>query len=250
MTAVIAQSSSVSAHASLQLYGSTAKADGYGHMFLRIPHGCDGGLPTDTIKVQLPADFQSVKPQSKYGWKTSVTKNASGQFEVSWSGGALPDDSFDDFGLSVKYPKKSGTFYVPSVQYCGSSSVAWIETPQAGQDPHSLEHPAPSVEVLPADQTAATSWTGSMSVVRQGTNRVEVLIDAPFTLRNKTAVVKITSGSKSKTVLSAKLDSRGDLSRVVAMSSSRYSFKNGSVVAVYVAGKLLTSSVFGSSSTH
>lgn len=243
---VAATSSQVSAHTSVQLYGSPAKADGYGHMFMRIPHGCEGGLATDTIKIQLPADFQSVKPQFKSGWKAAVSKNAAGQFEVSWSGGSLPDDQFDDFGMSVKFPKKAGDYALPTVQYCGSSSVAWIEVAHNGQDSHSLDKPAPVVKVASSDATA--SWTGEVSVSMSKKSSAEVVIDAPSTLRNKPVTVKVTSGSKTRTVFVGKLDSRGDIVKNVAVKSKKYHLAPGSTVTVTVAGKQIASTVLSSHS--
>ena len=52
-----------SAHASLQLYGEKATPGGYGVLFVRVPHGCTGGLTTDGVVVSIPTGFASVRPQ-------------------------------------------------------------------------------------------------------------------------------------------------------------------------------------------
>jgi periplasmic copper chaperone A len=131
------------AHASLNLYGSTASANGYGVLFVRIPHGCDG-KPTNRIIVRVPSEFQSVKPQWLGGWKTTRKLNSDKSVTVSWEGGPLPDDQFADFGLSVRYPTEMGTYFVPVTQRCGSSRVSWNQLPKDGVD---SEYPAPSVKV-------------------------------------------------------------------------------------------------------
>ncbi len=40
--------------------------------------------------------------------------------------------------------------YFPVVQECATKTERWIEIPAAGQDPESLEGPAPGVRLLPA----------------------------------------------------------------------------------------------------
>ena len=45
-------------------------------------------------------------------------------------------------------PDIAGPVTFPTVQRCGDTEVAWIEIPDAGQDPETLEHPAPSVTVV------------------------------------------------------------------------------------------------------
>ncbi len=67
---------------------------------------------------------------------------------VKWSGGTLPDTEYADFQLSAVFPEIPGTISFPAVQRCGDAEVAWIEIPAAGQDPETLEHPAPSVTVV------------------------------------------------------------------------------------------------------
>jgi len=69
----ISTSSSASAHASIQLYGEKATPCGYGVLFVRIPHGCTGGLTTDKVVVSNPAGFASVRPQLVAGFSELLT---------------------------------------------------------------------------------------------------------------------------------------------------------------------------------
>ena len=107
------------AHVSAQLYGSTAKSGGYGAMFLRVPHGCEGDT-TNAVTMTIPAgiDAAAVKPQNKAGWTISRTGST-----ITWSGGALRDDEFDDFGVNLKWPtlsagEASRVVAIPVVQRC------------------------------------------------------------------------------------------------------------------------------------
>lgn len=119
--------SPASAHASIQLYGGKATADGYGALWMRIPHGCDGS-PTKRVMITVPASFGSAKPQMIGGWKAKVVTKADGSRQVIWNatGSPLPDDQFVDFGISVKWPSAEGEVALPTVQTCVKGKVAWI----------------------------------------------------------------------------------------------------------------------------
>jgi hypothetical protein len=49
-----------------------------------------------------------------------------------------------DFRIKVRFPAKAGVYGLPTVQYCGTSSIAWIEKDVGGAEP---EHPLPTVTV-------------------------------------------------------------------------------------------------------
>jgi periplasmic copper chaperone A len=150
--------------------GSAIVGGGYGTEFtFRVPHGC-GGAATDSLEVQIPAGVTSVKPKQLAGWTIDVVStppvlpsmapgasftdeqmdamNAPVVTSVKWSGGSLPDDEYADFQLSAIFPEAPGPIAFPTVQTCGDTQVAWIEIPAAGQDPETLEHPAPTVTVV------------------------------------------------------------------------------------------------------
>ncbi len=76
---------------------------------ITIPHGCDGA-PTDTVRIALPEGLVDARPQEKPGWALAITKGdyqktynvhgspvTAGAVAIEWSGGAVPDDAFDEF---------------------------------------------------------------------------------------------------------------------------------------------------------
>jgi len=148
------------AHASLEQGES---APGSYKAVLRIPHGCDGA-PTDTVVMTIPAGYVDVKPMLKPGWTVTTRKGdyakpyqvhgkdvTSGVLEVTWSGGSLPDDFFDEFIVSGTLAGEEGeVLRFPTVQKCGVAEVAWNEVPAEGQNAHSLEHPAPALTITAA----------------------------------------------------------------------------------------------------
>jgi uncharacterized protein YcnI len=252
------------AHATVQLYGSTPTTSGYGQMFVRIPHGCEGAA-TDTIKVQIPVGFTSIKAQAKAGWSVSTVKaDGKNVSEVTWSGGNLPDSNFDDFGLSVKFPATAGTYYVPIVQLCGTKTAEWTQIPAAGEDAHSLKHPAPSVKVSAAETghgeastghgaaETATRWTGDVDVMLAKGNAM-LTLDASSVHRGKTATVRVTGNTRTATVKKVKLDRAGDAQfsvKAIKRGKGAYAIKDGFTVEVLVGGKVIASTMVGGSTSH
>lgn len=148
------------AHAHASLEKSETAAGSY-KAVLKIPHGCDGQA-TNTVIMAIPDGYIDVKPMQKPGW-TITTKKAdyaktyslhgkdisAGVVEVTWSGGDLPDDFFDEFIVSGSIAAAEGdVLHFPAVQKCANGEVAWNEIAAEGQDPHSLEHPAPVLKVV------------------------------------------------------------------------------------------------------
>ena len=123
---------------------------------LQVPHGCKES-PTVRIRVRMPDGVTNVKPQPKPGWKLEVTRVKStkpidaghGQTvtetvsEVSWSGGELPNDHFEEFAIMMKLPERPGaTLYFPVVQDCKEGTHRWVGVPEKGKAAGDLNAPA------------------------------------------------------------------------------------------------------------
>ncbi|MEN9718624.1 MAG: hypothetical protein RIQ99_1502, partial [Pseudomonadota bacterium] len=122
-TSVIAVvgASSASAHMGIELRGSTPTAGSSSTLMFRPGHGCDGDA-TNALSVEIPAGVTGVKAQQKAGWKLSTSNNGN---TITWSGGSLPDDQFDEFGLRVTWPKAAvgsaaQKYYFKAVQNCNA----------------------------------------------------------------------------------------------------------------------------------
>ncbi len=131
-----------------------------------VPHGC-AGKATVALRIQIPEGVIGVKPMPKPGWTLTKTRGkyekthayygsqvSDGVKEIDWTGGNLPDDEYDEFvliGFLASDLPVGQVLYFPAVQECeGGTATHWIEIPQAGEDEHSLEHPAPGVKLLEA----------------------------------------------------------------------------------------------------
>ena len=131
---------------------------------LRLPHGC-AGKATTGVRIAIPAELTSAKPQPKPGWTLAIvtddvhkasaeTTHAPGDgatiTEISWTGGKLEDAYYDEFVFRAAVGKTvADAIFVPVVQECEGGVERWIEIPAAGSASDDLKYPAPSVRIQP-----------------------------------------------------------------------------------------------------
>lgn len=130
---------------------------------LKVPHGCSE-QPTVRLRVRIPEGVIAVKPMVKPGWKIAVTKGdyaraypyfhgatfSYGVKEVTWSGGRLPNEFYDEFVFTafISGDLPAGqTLYFPVVQDCAKGSNNWVDLPGADGKPG--KDPAPGVKLMP-----------------------------------------------------------------------------------------------------
>jgi copper(I)-binding protein/uncharacterized protein YcnI len=162
-TALTAASlATANAHATLE---TAEAAPGAYKAVIRIGHGCDG-QPTHTIRVEVPEGYIGVRPQPKAGWSLDIERGdyahpytlhgrevAAGVKAVTWTGGPLDDAHYDEFAMAGTLAAATAgqPLFFKTVQTCTEGEVAWSDIPAAGQDPHSLDRPAPGLVVLAAN---------------------------------------------------------------------------------------------------
>jgi uncharacterized protein YcnI len=155
----------IPAAAHVTLESQEAKVNAPYKGILRVPHGCEK-TATTSIRVRIPDGVIGVKPMPKAGWTlTTVTAKypkpvklyhselTEGVAEISWAGGKLPDDWYDEFvftGFLSGDLEAGKTLYFPVVQECEKGVHRWIEIPAAGQSRSDLPEPAPELKLLPA----------------------------------------------------------------------------------------------------
>ena len=174
--------SMASAHVALEAKQAKVGA-GYKAIF-GVPHGCEG-QPTTEVSIDVPEGVIGVKPMPKAGWTLALQKGpyartykfhhgetkSEGVKRVTWSGGSLPDEHFDQFVLSTFVAgelEPGSTLYFPVTQKCASGEQRWSEVPVEGQDTHSLAHPAPMLVLVGGDEhhayTKAAATVGAIEI--------------------------------------------------------------------------------------
>lgn len=130
---------------------------------LRVPHGCEGE-PTLKVRVRIPEGVIAVKPMPKAGWTLETVKGPyarayalwgaevkEGVQEIVWTGELL-DEHYDEFVFRARITDAftpGQTLFFPVVQECPTKAERWIQIPAEGQDPDSLDYPAPGVKIAP-----------------------------------------------------------------------------------------------------
>lgn len=132
-----------------------APAGGYQVLRFTVGHGCGDTAATTALRVEIDPAFSAARPQPKPGWMVTIDKDADGKVTaVSWRGGPLAPDQFDQFGLLVHAPDTPGPIAFPVVQSCeGGAESQWTEVPEP--DGGRPTHPAPILTITPAATSAA-----------------------------------------------------------------------------------------------
>lgn len=180
---LVGASTQSSAHVTLE--AKQAKVGAAYKAVFGVPHGCEGS-PTTEVRIDIPEGVIAVKPMPKPGWKLALEKGAyarsyafyhgeskrEGVRQVTWSGGELPDEHFDQFVLSTFVAGEltpGSKLAFPVTQKCARGELRWNEVAAEGQDAHSLEHPAPQLLLVAGegqhDQHAGHAAAQSASAI-------------------------------------------------------------------------------------
>lgn len=152
------------AHITLEL--QQAPIDSHYKAVFQVPHGCHGSATTRLL-IRIPDGVVGVKPQPKADWKVDTVQGeygktyihygrevSSGVTEVSWSGGKLLNEHYDEFVL-IGYLsgdlEPDTTLHFPVVQECEQGATSWLDVGPVNHDAgdgHSYS-PAPGLKLLP-----------------------------------------------------------------------------------------------------
>lgn len=180
-TAALMMAGSAGASAHVGISPDKTTANSYALLTFGIPHGCDTS-GTTKVTITLPEQLNDAQPTVNPNWtvekveeelaspkKTAdgatITKRTS---KIVYTAKAPLDPELRDaLVLSVKLPDAAGsTLYFPTLQNCQVGQTDWAQIPKEGQDPHSLEAPAPSVTISDGSPQAEGSHaSASTSVV-------------------------------------------------------------------------------------
>jgi len=142
-----------------------AKPGSYFRTALRVGHGCGAGKPTTAIRVTIPAGVVNASAQPKPGWEVQVetaklekpVDAGHGRMTdtvvsaITWSGGSLPNEQFDEFGLVLKLSDSvNQQLWLPVVQTCAGGETRWDQMPAAGQR---AERPAAMIRIAQAGKS-------------------------------------------------------------------------------------------------
>lgn len=171
------------ATAHVTLEKADAPAGSYYKAVLKVGHGCQGS-PTTALTATIPDGLVAAKPMPKPGW---TVKTEAGPYDrayafhgkevkegvraISWSGGPLPDDFYDEFVFTAYLAPEAGARNVPIpvVQTCEKGEHRWVEVAKA--EGEKLASPAPVLKI------AAPAASAGAAQAKVGA----LVIEAPWT---------------------------------------------------------------------
>ena len=131
---------------------------------LKVTHGCESS-PTVKVEVALPEGVIAAKPMPKAGWQIELGKGdfartykfhghdvGTGVKTITWTGGTLPDDYYDEFVFSAYLAGEApapAVLYFPVTQTCEKGEMRWEQVPTGGRS--KLDWPAPALKLLAPD---------------------------------------------------------------------------------------------------
>ena len=166
--ALVAAAPAAGAHVTVQ--PGEATQGGYTVVNVRVPNERDDS-GTTSVEFNLPEEtpIRSVRVTPVPGWEYEVETREldepmeAGEGEpvtevvstITWSGGVINPGEFVEFPISLgPLPEDVDQLMFPSIQtYESGEVVRWIEPP--GEDGEEVEHPAPVLNLLPAEEEAA-----------------------------------------------------------------------------------------------
>lgn len=147
--ALIAIAAPLAASAHVSVSPDTLTADGHGVLTFSFSHGCETS-PTTSLRITMPEGLTSVAPTMDSDWSIDVERGSDGLVSaVTYTAlTPVPVDLRGAVSMSVGLDEDTpDTLVFPVVQTCVDGANEWTQIAADGEDPHSLDNPAPVVTV-------------------------------------------------------------------------------------------------------
>lgn len=138
IVALATTAAAVSAHVRVfpDVNNTQVPACSYAKFVVRVP--VEKNVATNRIDVDIPAGVVVYGVQPKTGWQFSLQKSRGVVSTISWTGGRLLPEEFDEFAFLAATPKIPGSIAWNARQYYEDGSVVnWTGPPNA-ETPHSI----------------------------------------------------------------------------------------------------------------
>jgi uncharacterized protein YcnI len=146
----LALAAPLAASAHVEVSPDTAPAGGTTRLTFQFHHGCND-TPTTALVVNIPDGVASTMPVYDGGWAIQRKLGANGlPTQVTFvAKQPIPTETSASVALDVLFSSSDAGKQVsfPVVQKCGTASTSWTQIPKTGQDPESLDTPAPTLAI-------------------------------------------------------------------------------------------------------
>lgn len=150
--AVLALAIPAMASAHVSVSPDALVAGDHGVLTFSFAHGCETS-PTTALTITMPEGLASVAPTMDSDWTIDIERGEDGLVSaVTYTAVTpVPNELRGAVSMSVGLDEDTpDTLAFPVVQTCVDGSTEWTEIAEEGEDPHSLDAPAPVVEVAAA----------------------------------------------------------------------------------------------------
>ena len=165
--AALAVAAPLAAAAHVSVTPSSTAAGSTTQLTFAVGHGCDGSATT-ALTFTIPEEIVSVTPTVHPNWTaekvlvdlaepitdaygTSLVERVG---QVVYTANTPLEDGFRDtvtLQLTLPEDAEGSTLTFPVLQTCEVGETNWSEVAGKGEDPHDLDHPAPTVDVTTAE---------------------------------------------------------------------------------------------------
>ncbi len=124
----------------------------HGVLTFSFAHGCENS-PTTSLTVTMPEGLASVAPTMDSDWTIDIDKGDDGLVSaVTYTAVTpVPNGLRGAVSMAVGLDENTpASLAFPVIQTCVDGSTEWTQLAEDGEDPHSLDAPAPVVEVAAA----------------------------------------------------------------------------------------------------
>ncbi|MFE7195970.1 YcnI family copper-binding membrane protein [Microbacterium oxydans] len=138
-------------------------AGDHGVLTFSFSHGCENS-PTTALRITMPEGLASVSPTMDSDWDIQVERGDDGLVSaVTYTAVApVPNELRGAVSMGVGLDEDTpDTLAFAVVQTCVEGSTEWTQLAEDGEDPHSLDAPAPVVSVTAAAADAHGDHAGS-----------------------------------------------------------------------------------------
>jgi uncharacterized protein YcnI len=136
-----------------------------GDFVIKVP--TERPVPTIKVRVEFPHGFQVSRLKAKQGWTAEAERDTAKAIKaVTWSGGKIGPDEFDDFTVSARIAADAGpVLAIKAYQtYEGGEIAEWTDTLDSQS-----KKPAPKITVIQAPSkfatTAKSNWLGASALL-------------------------------------------------------------------------------------
>lgn len=151
------------AWAHVVVHPNEAPAGSYQRFDVSVPTEKD--MPTTKVQVEVPEGITVTGVKPVPGWQSEFEKDGGVVKSITWSGGQINPEEFQEFSFQARTPEDVGEYSWSAYQtYEDGSVVEWTDEPDS-------EKPAPVVEIVQGNAQSDEHGAANQGGEQQGSEQ-------------------------------------------------------------------------------